>query len=369
MKRKGLLIGVVLFGILLAGCKNTDKEAVPEETVTASQETASMPESEEALTAEEGASAPDEASEGSGETMAEAEEAAKQEYTEYSDLTFEDLSKRTFFFSSGAGAWAEEFTIEKDGFFQGIYHDADMGVADQDYPGGTLYLSSYSGHFTGLEKVDEYSYRMTLSDIAYKDEVDTEEIKDGVLYVYTDSYCLGGNDTFLVFLPGTPKSRFSEDVWSWLQLENQSETELTMLAIVDEKNDYGVFSFERMGPLEDARDNFEASKNIYDSYMQQASQGNSTREIKEYTILAYEVMDDCLNHIWQLIRYHVGEEQYQEILVRQRQWIREKEAKAAEVEEEWGGGTFAPIEATNAKAEMTIERCQELIQYLEENLQ
>ena len=39
------------------------------------------------------------------------------------EFSFEDLSKRRFEFSSGAGAWSENFTIEKDGYYKdrGIY--------------------------------------------------------------------------------------------------------------------------------------------------------------------------------------------------------------------------------------------------------
>ena len=101
------------------------------------------------------------------------EEATKEEFT------FEDLSKRCFYFSSGAGGWGEEFTIEKDGYFTGAYHDSEMGVIGEGYENGTRYSSTYTGHFTDLKRVDEYSYTMKLADITYKEELDTEEIIDG----------------------------------------------------------------------------------------------------------------------------------------------------------------------------------------------
>ena len=53
-------------------------------------------------------------------------------------LTFEDLSKYSYYFSSGAGGWGEEFVIERDGYFKGSFHDSDMGDTGEGYPNGTV---------------------------------------------------------------------------------------------------------------------------------------------------------------------------------------------------------------------------------------
>jgi len=153
------------------------------------------------------------------------------------EFSFADLSKRRFEFSSGIGAWSENFTIEKDGYFTGLFHDSDMGDTGEEYADGTVYTSSYSGHFAEMTKIDEYTYQMKLADITYKKTPGTEEISENIRYVYSDSYCLSGTDTFTVYLPGTPVSELSEDVWMWLRMANQSETELTMIVIADLTND------------------------------------------------------------------------------------------------------------------------------------
>lgn len=62
-----------------------------------------------------------------------------------------------FVFSSGVGAWATSMTLEQDGAFSGAYYDADMGVCDEDYPNGTVYICDFSGRFSDIQKVDEYS--------------------------------------------------------------------------------------------------------------------------------------------------------------------------------------------------------------------
>lgn len=286
------------------------------------------------------------------------------EVPEAADLTFSDLAERLFGFSSGAGGWSEEFTIEKDGFFTGNYHDSDMGDTGEGYADGTIYSSSYSGHFTELTKINDYTYKMKLADISYKEPAETEEIRDNVRYIYTEAYCLGGTDTFTIYLPGTPLSELTEDVCNWLSMMNQSETELTMVAIVDETNGYGIYSLERPEPLEDAQMTFDSYRDSYDYYSDRLSEADTTAEMVEYSGAMYEISDECLNYIWNLIRYNVEEDKYQKILEEQRVWISEKEAKAKETSSEYEGGSFAAVSYNDTLATLTMERCEELIEYL-----
>lgn len=173
------------------------------------------------------------------------ESPAETEVPESLDLTFADLSDRQFIFTSGAGGWTEEFVIEADGSFTGNFHDSDMGVTGEGYENGTYYCCSYTGHFTDLTKINDYTYQMKLADIVYDDIVGKEEIIDNTYYIYTDSYCLGRNDTFTIYLPGTPMKEFSEEVRIWLFLMSEEITELPFIAIVDEVNLFGITSTDR----------------------------------------------------------------------------------------------------------------------------
>jgi len=281
------------------------------------------------------------------------------------DFGFEDLSKRQFIFASGAGGWEEDFTIEKDGYFTGKYYDSDMGSVGEGYPDGTVYGCTYSGYFTDLTKINDYTYTMKLSEITYKESGDTEEIKDNVRYIYTASCCLGGSDTFTIYLPGAPLSEFSEEVCRWLFVDQERESELSMIAIVDEANEYGIYSQERPAPLEDARMMLDTCKKSYDYYGEKLSEAMTTLEMVEYTGRMYEISDECLNYIWNLIRYNVDEDKYEEILAEQREWIDEKEARGEEVLQEYGEGSFAAVDYNDIMANVTMERCEELIAYLE----
>ncbi len=374
MKKKIMLLFVTtLCGGLLAGCGNIGQEQLPtvesQQIVTGNTEEYSQMENtenvtEEVITEVENTTGAvpveNEEPEGTQQEIVDAQADKEQEET----LSFADLSTIQFEFSSGAGGWSEDFTIEKDGYFTGKYHDTDMGDTGEDYENGTVYSSSYSGHFTDLTKVNDYTYTMKLSDITYKEMADMTDIIDGVRYIYTTSYCLEGTDTFYIYLPGTPFSEFSEEVGFWLQFANGSETELTMTAIVNKQQEYGVYSYERMKPLEDAQATYESYKASYDYFGEKLSQAVTTREMVEYTGRMYELSDECLNYIWNLIRYNVDETEYQEILTKQREWISFKEAQADAIRADYQGGTMGPVDINDTLAALTMKRCEELIEYL-----
>lgn len=281
------------------------------------------------------------------------------------DISFTDLSKRRFEFSSGAGAWSEEFTIEKDGYVTGKFHDADMGDAGEGYADGTYYCCSYSGHFTEFIKVNEYTYRMTLSDISYKEEVDTEEIVDNVRYIYTESSFLQPGDTISIYLPGAPVEEFAEDTWIWLSMANEGEKELSVISLVNERSGYGMYSYERFSPLEDAKMTYQTYRDSYDYFNEKLINAMTTMEMVECLSKMYEHSDECLNYIWNLVRYNTEEGVFADILEEQRAWIKEKEMAAEESQSMYEGGTLAQVDYLSVLADMTIKRCEELIKYLE----
>ena len=285
---------------------------------------------------------------------------------ETTGFTFKDLSTRQFYFESGAGAWREWFTIEKDGYLTGHFSDSNMGENGEGYPDGTFYCCSYSGHFTDLIKVGEYIYEMKLTDISYKEEPGTEEIIDGVKNVYTDAYFMGANDTFRIYLPGMPINEISEELYWWVRDCNRSESELTMIVLVDEKNELAAYSVDRFTPAEDAEMTYNSYKQSFDYWADKlANEAQTTAEMVEYSGRMYEVSDDCLNELWKLIRYNLPEDRYAELLKEQRAWIKEKEEKAKEAADAYEGGSFAGVSANDMLAQLTIERCAKLVEYLQ----
>lgn len=290
------------------------------------------------------------------------EETQSQEEAE--ELTFADLSRKRFEFCSGAGGWWEEFTIKADGTFSGVFRDSNMGEIGEGYDNGTMYYSSYEGRFTELTKINDYTYQMKLADISYDNPLGMEEISDNILWIYTNSYCLGGTDTFIIYLPGTPISEISEEIYSWIGGMNDSTTELTRIVMVDETNQYGIYSLDIPTPLEDAQAAFENCKESYDYYGELLTEAQTTLEMVECTQKMYEASDECLNYIWDLIRNHVDEEAFEQILAEQREWIAEKEKRADESAAMYEGGSLAAVDYNDVLASMTYERCEELMEYL-----
>ena len=54
----------------------------------------------------------------------------------------------------------------------------------------------------------------------------------------------------------------------------------------------------------------------------------------------------------------------EEILAEQRAWISEKEAKSKEISSEYEGGSMESVDKNEVLAELTMKRCEELIEYL-----
>ena len=123
-----------------------------------------------------------------------------------------------FSFSSGAGGWSTELMINDDGSFTGAYHDSDMGDIGDDYPGGTIYISSFSGRFGDVEKVNDTTYAMHLKEISLENEVGDEWIEDDVRYVASEPYGLDNADEIMVYLEGTPTADLPEEFLSWIAM-------------------------------------------------------------------------------------------------------------------------------------------------------
>ena len=284
------------------------------------------------------------------------------------DLTFEDLSHYAFQFCSGAGGWSTDFEIEKDSSFKGNYHDSDMGDTGENYENGTRYICGFSGNFTGLTQINDYTYEMKMENLTYEETPGKEEIADGVKYIYTDVYGLEGTDTFKVYLPGAPVSDLSEEEYFWVRTANENGAEesqdtLTIPVIVNEKMEYGIYSYKRMTPYEEAKSTLTTYQASYDAAEEELKKATTQSRLNDCSIQMYDISDSCLNEIWNLVKYNTSEEKFNEILNEQRKWIADKEAAGNEIMEN-NGGSSALMDSSQVMAELTMERCKELIEYL-----
>ncbi len=131
------------------------------------------------------------------------------------EFSFSDISELEYWFGSGAGGWRTVLYVADDGSFEGVYTDSEMGSSDADFPNGTCYISEFTGTFTAPKKVDEFTYSVEIQDITLSKEPGTEEIRDGIKYIYDQPYGLDDAKELLFYLPGAPVKDLPAGYLSW----------------------------------------------------------------------------------------------------------------------------------------------------------
>lgn len=155
-------------------------------------------------------------------------------------LSYADLADLTFTFTSGVGGWQTTMYMQADGSFAGEYFDSDMGVTGEGYPDGTVYVCTFNGQFAPLSRVDDLTYTTEVESISYAQTADTEEIRDGIRYVYTTAYGLDNAKTLYFYLPGTGTASLSEacmnwvSIYLWTGVEGEHAKELPFVVLFNE---------------------------------------------------------------------------------------------------------------------------------------
>lgn len=224
MRKSMKCIGVLISLLLLAGCGSNGKSSAQlNNTQPSATETAEPSETtvssttvttETTTTITTVITQPEETESETEPTEEEAQEAD-------TDI-FSSLPK-SFYFSSGAGAWATEFELNSDGTFTGIYHDSDMGSTGSDYPNGTVYICMFEGKFTDLKQIDEYTYSMRLDYLNCEGTPGEEYYKNNKRYIYSEAHGLEDADELMIYLPGAPFSDMPEEFLSWAFIFDRDE--------------------------------------------------------------------------------------------------------------------------------------------------
>ena len=296
-------------------------------------------------------------------------EKTEEVQTEQEDsFSFADLERLEFWFSSGAGGWATQMTIRPDGSFFGEYFDSDMGVTGEGYPNGTQYQCDFSGQFTEPVKVNDYTYSMQIRDIQYEKEPGTEEIRDGVLYVYSDAYGLNEAEDILIYLPGAPLAELPEEFRSWIgysdsMMEMTDETELPFYALNNEAQQEGFSSYDIVENVKEIVAAVEENEIALKSSLENDSL--SQAEYNEKTSEMYGTWDNALNQVWKVLKQILDEEEMEALTVEERAWIAEKEQAVTEAGKDAEGGSLESMLRNLKGAELTKERVYELLEYLE----
>lgn len=363
--KKWITSAITVFAVtLLYGCSGTDSGAAP----LPEAEVIGAPENEEVS---DTVNRETDGKEGSGQgegnhsVQSGTEDGGAQAETVETEVNFTDISDRTFYFSSGAGAWWTELRINDDGSFSGIYQDSDMGDMGEDYPNGTLYYCEFSGVFESLAKVDEYTYKMKLASIEYEQEPEKEEIKDGVRNIYSTAYGIDGGDEFYLYLPGIKLTELPEEYRSWVgyyNLESVSETELPYYGLynINTGDGFSSYVYEEQTFADRVAMEISFAEESSAELEEKLSKSTVQIDMDEAAKELFQTWDDTLNIIWKLLEPELSDEEMESLRIEERAWIARKEAEVKAAGQEYEGGSMQSMAEALKAAEMTKERVYEL---------
>ncbi len=295
----------------------------------------------------------------SSEEAVPPETEAPQTEPETGEFSYAQLKTVSFSFLSGAGAWSTNMRINADGTFSGLYSDADMGDTGDGYPNGVLYWCAFSGSLDTPEKVNEYTWQTRIREIHFENEPGTEEILDGTLYRYSEAYGLENAENLLFYLPGAPTKELPEEYLSWVffSLEDGAE-ELSFVGLYNEAMGEGFSSYDfaanyqsDLARTQEESETWKAA--LSDSALSDAEHLEAARNL-------YQIWDDNLNQLWDILKQILTEEEMTQLLAEQRSWIAEKEEQMSAATAE----SVESVESFRIGAELTEERVYALTKYL-----
>ncbi len=299
---------------------------------------------------------------------------------------YEKISRCSFTFSSGAGAWSTELTVNKDGSFKGFYHDSDAGSTGAGYPNGTVYVCDFTGTFGTLQKVDDYTYKTTITKIETAEKSGVEELADDMKYVYSTPYGLDDAKTIYIYLKGKPVSSLPEGFKDWgMYILSDSDKTLPCYGIYNENAENGFYGWTdedyeswsqslASGSADTSSANQKAAalaEGLADTEKKAAALEdkiqNETLTQSEYNDASaelYKLWDDQLNVTWKQLKKTLSDTEMSALTKEEKAWIKEKEEMMKKAVEGFEGGSMEPMLRDTEGAELTKARVYELIEYL-----
>lgn len=166
-------------------------------------------------------------------------EGSKEEPKEAPSYQFTDIISSfplNFTFTSGVGGWQTNMSIEEDGTFTGKYHSTTYGDSPAEY------ICNFTGKFSGLDKINEYTYKMQLESMECKERVGEEYYIDQRMCIGAEPYGLEVGKEFILYLPGCNTSDLPSDFLGWVSIVGDVSQELPFYGIYNIKGKYGFFS-------------------------------------------------------------------------------------------------------------------------------
>lgn len=277
----------------------------------------------------------------------------------------EELSKWSFYFSSGAGGWGTSLDINEDGSFYGIYSDSDMGDTGKGYPNGTIYYCQYSGQFTEPIKVNDYTYSVKIKEINFAQKKDTKEIRSGNRYIYSSVYGLDGADEIYIYTPNALVNKLPKEYMSWVYREEEATSTLGFYGLYNIAEQCGFTSWKSSEGFNHVKAQLQEVKKKADQIEYQLEKEAQTQlEMNQLSGELYQLWDDELNAIWKEMQSCIDKETMNYYTTEEREWIKAKEKAVKKAGEMYEGGSMQPLEENLKAADLTKIRVYELVNIL-----
>lgn len=125
----------------------------------------------------------------------------------------------SFTLNSGTGNWETTLVLDNEGGVYGDFRDLNMGEVGEGYENGTYYWNEYWGFSEGIERINDYSYKFVLKDVATSQPGDVEEIDDEDSMKFKTTYNIEGiidESEYILYLPNTPVLELPKDAATWI---------------------------------------------------------------------------------------------------------------------------------------------------------
>ena len=178
------------------------------------------------------------------------------------EAIFEKLTE-PFNTTNLTGGWSTQMKISKDGNIIGKYRDTNWWYTGPSHPKGQIFISDFTGKFNNLVKVNDYEYKMTLTNLNYAKAGETKfvngvKIDTSVPRGIADEKSPGKE--FNLYLPGRPVKDLPEIVRSEIRyFKNRMQESLTR-AVIFNKDKGTVFVESDRGKKQEEQTNAESQK-------------------------------------------------------------------------------------------------------------
>jgi hypothetical protein len=253
-----LLTVVLLLVVCLCGCNvNFSKDIITttvqqDETILFSQQ--SQPST--TLTTQQQSTQSESTESSATDVTTTTEPSTKEATLENSELLPLPKDNILLSFSSGYGSWKTTIALNRDGTFVGRYFDSNASSTGEKYPNGSIYICNFEGEFEYVEKLNDYSYRMVLTQLESQQPEGKEWIKNKTRYIASEPYGLNvpsnhqGEKEFILYLPEAPVDELLDAFLSWRPAEavknneNEENSTLSCYGLLNVSKDYGFFYVE-----------------------------------------------------------------------------------------------------------------------------